>query len=204
MEFVDRFRRAVKKRGLLPTVTYGLRLSFSKLYTPVYAALSGAHIGRGCTIEWGAKIDAGGGSISLGNRCHIHSGAMLLAYGGSIEIGDDCSVNPYSLLYGHGGLTIGDRVLIASGVVIIPANHRIDGDRQIRGQGLTLEGISIANDVWVGSGVRLLDGSVVEDGAVLAAGCVVNGINVAQDTVVGGIPARVISNRSPKDGLISC
>jgi phosphonate metabolism protein (transferase hexapeptide repeat family) len=52
----------------------------------------------------------------------------------------------------------------------------------------------IGNDVWIGHGVIVLPGVKVGDGAVLAAGAVVNR-DVAPYTVVGGVPARKLRDR---------
>jgi len=52
----------------------------------------------------------------------------------------------------------------------------------------------IGNDVWIGSGVIVLRGVRIGDGAVVAAGSVVT-CDIAAYTVVGGIPARFIKHR---------
>ena len=52
----------------------------------------------------------------------------------------------------------------------------------------------IGNDVWIGSGVIVLRGVRIGDGAVVAAGSVVTR-DVAAYSVVGGIPARFIKHR---------
>lgn len=180
---------------MLPTIVRGVRVTLDRLNTWIYPRLVGVQVGRGTTVEFGAKFDAWNGSIRIGERCRIHSGARILAHGGDVVIGDGTSLNPFSILYGHGGLRIGNGVLIAAGVVVISANHRIEQGRPIRGQGLSTEGIVIGNDVWLGAGARVLDGSNIDDGAVIAAGCVVTGHHVGRDTIVGGIPHRPIGNR---------
>jgi len=125
----------------------------------------------------------------------VHDGARILAYGGEVTLGDRCSVNPYSILYGHGGLAIGNGVLIAAHVVIIPANHNIALDSNIRSQGITALGIVIEDDVWIGAGARILDRVHIESGAVVAAGSVVTSGRVPANTIVGGVPAGVIGYR---------
>ena len=56
----------------------------------------------------------------------------------------------------------------------------------------------IGHDVWIGHGVTVLAGVTVGDGAVLAAGAVV-AKDVAPYTIVGGVPARPIRDRFPRD-----
>jgi acetyltransferase-like isoleucine patch superfamily enzyme len=160
--------------------------------------LSGVAAGRGTVIMPGAKVSRElGGAIRIGERSTIHPGAMLLSYGGFIHLGMNCSVNPYSVLYGHGGLMVGDNVRIAAHCVIIPANHgaALDGE-PIASQPLSRRGIRIGNDVWLGAGVRVLDGAVIGDGCVVAAGAVVRG-ELESRGIYGGVPARLISWRKP-------
>ena len=144
------------------------------------------------------------GTITIGCRCQILPGAVLASYGGDIILGDDVSINPYTILYGHGGLKIGTGTRIAAGTVIIPANHQYaDPEKLIKDQGLTFEGIVVGYDVWIGTGVMVLDGVHIGDRAVIAAGSVVTK-NVEPYAIVAGVPARRIGWRyqAEKDNLV--
>jgi len=135
------------------------------------------------------------GSIQIGSHCEIHSYARIMTYGGHISIGDYSSVNPYTILYGHGGLTIGSMVRIAAQVVIIPANHGIESTSEpIYKQGIIGSAVTIKDDVWIGTGVKILGGVTINSGAVIAAGAVVTR-DVPQNAIMGGVPARVIRFR---------
>lgn len=136
-----------------------------------------------------------GGVIEVGENSEILYGVILMTYGGYIKIGKNCSINPYTVLYGHGGLTIGNNVLIAGHCLIIPANHNFtDLNIPINQQGETRKGIVIEDNVWIGSGVRILDGVRIGYGAIVAAGAVVCK-DVIPNTIVAGIPAKNIKNR---------
>lgn len=154
------------------------------------------YLGRAVRLYPNVILDTGyGGSITIGNGTELLYGVILMTYGGHIKIGTNCSINPYTVLYGHGNLTIGNNVLIAGHTLIIPANHIFDSmDIPIAKQGETRKGIVIEDNVWIGSGCRILDGVTIGSGAVIAAGAVVNK-NVDPNTVVGGVPARLIKNR---------
>ena len=54
--------------------------------------------------------------------------------------------------------------------------------------------ITIGHDVWIGYNVTILDGIQVNNGAVIAAGSVVNK-DVPAYAIVGGIPAKIIRYR---------
>ena len=54
--------------------------------------------------------------------------------------------------------------------------------------------MQIGNDVWIGTGAILLDGVTIGNGAIVAAGAVVNK-DVPPYAVVGGVPAKIIKYR---------
>jgi acetyltransferase-like isoleucine patch superfamily enzyme len=54
--------------------------------------------------------------------------------------------------------------------------------------------IDIGNDVWIGAKVTILDGVSIGNGAIIAAGALVNR-NVQAYSIVGGVPAKFIKNR---------
>lgn len=155
-------------------------------------------VGPGVSIGDGARlVCAPGGSITLGAGTVIQPRAYLdTGKDGHITLGERNSINPYCVIYGHGGLTTGAFVRIAAHTVIIPANHVFDDPTvPITRQGLRKQGIAIGDDVWIGAGCQILDGVTIGNGAVIAAGSVVNRA-VEPFTVVGGVPARVLKRRN--------
>lgn len=173
-----------------------IRRRARRIRTLIYAAWHGIRVGRGTIVHAGGRLSRElGGSITLGERCTIHTGAMILSYGGAIRIGDNCSINPYCVLYGHGGLTIGDNVRIAAHCVVIPANHGMAAGVCVADQPETRLGIRIGSDIWLGAGVKVLDGAVIHDGCVVAAGAVVRG-ELQENGVYGGVPARLLRMRA--------
>jgi acetyltransferase-like isoleucine patch superfamily enzyme len=153
-------------------------------------------IGRDCWLDDDSLLDArGGGRIALGDGAQLHRFAFLLTHGGNITFGTNCSVNSFSILYGHGGLLIGDNVRIAAHVVIIPANHRFDRtDVPIAEQGVSAQGIVVEDDVWIGTGARILDGCHVGRGSVIGAGAVVSH-DIEPYSIAVGIPAKRVGSR---------
>jgi acetyltransferase-like isoleucine patch superfamily enzyme len=99
-------------------------------------------------------------------------------------------------VYGHGNTTIGNNVLIAGHCMIIPNNHNFKNkDKLIRLQGNSSKGIAIGDDVWIAHGCSILDGVSIGNGAVIAAGSVVNN-DVPPYAIFGGVPAKEIGHRS--------
>jgi len=121
---------------------------------------------------------------------------MLLTYGGDIEIGDNCSVNPFTIIYGAGGARIGHGVRIAAHCVIIPENHNPGSDAlPLTDSGTSRRGVRIEDNVWIASGVRVLDGVEIGRNAVVGAGSVVTR-GIPNDATAVGVPARVIKSRT--------
>ena len=58
---------------------------------------------------------------------------------------------------------------------------------------MTYAPIHIGRNVWIGANATVLPGVTVGDGAVVAAGAVVTK-DVAPNTIVGGVPAKLIKS----------
>jgi len=123
-----------------------------------------------CRLGRDVFFDTNGGSISLGQHVRINSGCVLVSYS-AIRIGNDCLIGEY--------------------VSIRDANHGTDRGRPMRLQDHTSAPIVIGNNVWIGRGSVVLKGVTVGDGAIVAANSVLTH-DVAPNTVVGGVPAKLI------------
>lgn len=126
-----------------------------------------------------------------GKKVNIEKGAMFSA---RVSLGDFSGIGYNSRI--NGTCTIGDYVMMGADVVVITHNHAFSRtDIPMMEQGFEKEQpVVIGNDVWIGDRVIILPGVHVGDGAILAAGAVVNR-DVPPYAVVGGVPARVIRMR---------
>ena len=115
----------------------------------------------------------------------------------SLEIGESTHILEQNNIRACGGrIVIGRKCLISQHVSIIASNHCSRKGIPIQEQSWDERktGIIIGDDVWVGCGVQVLPGVKIGDGAVIAAGSLVN-TDVRENTVVAGVPARVIRER---------
>lgn len=153
-------------------------------------------IGRGTIIEKGVTLCTQyGGEIKIGRNCILYRNSSLITHGGNITIGDYSSVNSYSVIYGQVNCTIGNGVRIAALSTIVPSNHIFsDLETPIYKQGLSKEGIIIEDNVWIGSGVRVLDGVKIQEGCVIGAGSVVTKSTKSFGVYVG-VPAKLLKSR---------
>lgn len=160
------------------------------------------HIRSGACVReqaWLNCLDAGS-SIEIGEGTLIMPYAKLVAgENGSIKIGRGCTVHSFNVLYGFtGGLQIGDNVRTGVNVNMISANHGFeDPTLSPNDQGGTSQGIVIHDNVWIGTGVILLDGVEIGENAVLGAGAVVTK-SMPANSVCVGVPARAVRQRGDK------
>lgn len=134
-------------------------------------------------------------SIFIGKESCICRYSVVQSVGGFIRIGNRTQIGDFCNLYGQGGLTIGNDVMIASCVQVVPNQHTYnDLSRTIRENPEKSYGIVIEDDVWIGTNVAILDGVKIGRGAIIGAGSVVSR-DVAAFSIVAGVPAREIKRR---------
>ena len=128
--------------------------------------------------------------LRMGERSYIAAHAYVT---GEIRIGADSTINPFAVVRGR--ITIGDGVRIGAHASLIAFNHGTAAtDQPIFRQPHTSLGITVGDDVWVGSNAIVLDGITIGPHSVIGAGAVVTK-NVAPWSVVAGNPARKLRDR---------
>jgi acetyltransferase-like isoleucine patch superfamily enzyme len=114
-------------------------------------------------------------------------------FGKSITIGKNVFINHDCTFLDLGGITIEDGVLIGPKVCLITENHPIDPGRR---RSLIVNRIVIKRNAWIGAAATILPGVTVGENSVVAAGAVVTN-NVDDNTIVAGVPAKVIKKLVP-------
>lgn len=115
--------------------------------------------------------------------------------GKNIHIGKNVFINAGCKFQDQGGIFIEDGALIGHNVVLATLNHV--ASPQDRGSMIPAP-IRIGKNVWIGANATILPGVTIGDGAIVAAGAVVNR-DVPENTVVGGVPAKVIRTIGEED-----
>ena len=133
----------------------------------------------------------------IGKNAIFYPGVWI-APGKNLIIGDDVNLAKDVLITTAGGVTIGDRTLIGYRTQILSANHEIMpiGERTPV-SGNVFKPVVIEKDVWLGAACIVLPGVRIGEGAIVAAGSLVVK-NVLPNSIVGGVPARVINMRKQK------
>lgn len=138
------------------------------------------------------------GRVHLGERVQLFRDVIIeTGANGAVSIGDESHVQLRCQFAGfHSEIRIGCRVDIASNCVFYPYDHQTLPERRIRRQPLTSKGpIILGDDVWFGTGVILLAGITIGDGAVVGAGSVVTK-SIPAGAIAVGSPEKVIRMRS--------
>jgi UDP-2-acetamido-3-amino-2,3-dideoxy-glucuronate N-acetyltransferase len=141
------------------------------IYHPELVNLYGCSIGRDTTIAPFVEIGRG---VRVGSRCKISTHSYLCM-----------------------GVTIEDEVFIGHGVMFVndldpPA--ALDG-RRVSIDDRTLLPILVRRNASIGSSVVILGGVTIGAEALVGAGAVVTR-DVADKSVVAGVPARLLRRRS--------
>lgn len=162
-------------------------------------------LGASVYIDRLCRIHASRAAIELGDRTRVMRGAYLCSYvsnareGEGIVTGPGCWIGVNAVLAsGQGGLTLGSEVLIGPGAVLVTGDHDFaDPSVPAADRAYTGRPIRVGDNVWIGAGAVVLGGADIGAGAVVAAGAAVTG-KVPPNTVVGGVPARVLKNIGEK------
>lgn len=151
--------------GLLPTGAAG------RLRTCLYRA-AGIRIGPGTLIV---------GPIQFGITGDPRR---------NLQIGARCFLNSPLFMDAAAPVTLGCGVSLGHHVVLVTTSHALGAAEFRAGSTQTLP-IFIEDGVWIAANVTVLPGVTIGRGAVVAAGAVVTK-DVAPNTLVGGIPAKLI------------
>ncbi len=115
-----------------------------------------------------------------------------------LSIGEGTSIGEMNNIRAGGGrITIGKKCIFSQNINIIAANHLIKKEEMMIDQAWDTNKnfVEIGDDVWIGTGVSILPGVKVGNGAIIAAGSVVTK-DVDEYAIVAGVPAKLLKYRT--------
>ena len=139
------------------------------------------------------------GKLLMGRKFLSGPGLVIDVFdSGKLSIGDEVKVNAHVHIAVSHSVTIGPRVLIASGVFISDHSHgSYGGDNHTNplippnDRFLCSKKVVIEEDCWIGEKVSILPGVHIGKGTIIGAGAVVT-TNIPSYSIAVGIPARQI------------
>ncbi len=131
--------------------------------------------------------------MKIGRSSFIHMWTRVYKPSG-IEIGNGTIIGDHCFLDGRATLKIGDNVDIATGVLIYNSEHDVNSEDFSPIE----QAVEIGDYVFIGPRAIILPGVKIGRGAIVAAGAVVTE-NVGDFEIVGGIPAKKVSDRKIKN-----
>ena len=133
----------------------------------------------------GAALEVDAFDVYAGSRINVNTGAKLSL--GSGYMNHECVIDCFD------SISIGHHVVISERVVLRDSDNHVIKDEK----GLELDKpvvtapIVIGDHVWIGMNVIVLKGVTIGEGAIVAAGSVVNK-DVPPHCLVAGVPAKVV------------
>ena len=131
--------------------------------------------------------------FSLGRYSVVEDFSCLNNAVGDLTIGDYTRIGLRNTIIGPAA--IGNHVNLAQNVTVTGLNHNYENvEKRIDEQGVSTQTVVIEDDVWIGAGVKILDGVIIRKGCVIGANTVVNK-STEQYGIYVGAPARLIRKR---------
>lgn len=137
-----------------------------------------------------------GNNVSIGKYTTIECTGSLKNIGKGLTIGNNVGLGTHGFWGCAGGIKIGDDCIFGNYVSLHSENHNYaDTTTLIRLQGVNRKGISIGNNCWLGAKSTILDGTIIGNGCIVAAGAVVSG-KFPDNVIIGGVPAKILKKIS--------
>jgi acetyltransferase-like isoleucine patch superfamily enzyme len=133
--------------------------------------------------------------IVIGNGVFLGRGTILSCKDGDIVLGDHTNIGFHCEVFSASTVTVGRHGLFAAYTYLVGGGHEFErADVPVLEQGRSSRGITLGDDVWLGTGTKVLDGVRIGRGVVVGAGAVVTD-DLPDGAVAVGVPARVVRRR---------
>jgi len=127
------------------------------------------------------------GNFSIGRGCRFDIGKDAI-----VTIGKNGYITCNTTLIIMHELTIGDNCAISWDCQFLDEDfHEIIYPERKN----NTNSIIIGDNVWIGCGVKVFKGSIIPNGSVIASYSTVKGVFIAENSLIGGNPAKVLKEK---------
>lgn len=155
-------------------------------------------LGDGVVVDDLVVLDAKGTAnrgIDVGRGVFLGRGTILSCKDGDIVIGDHGNFGFHCEVFSGSSVTVGRHGLFAAQTYLVGGGHAFeDPSRAVVDQPRSSHGIVLGDNVWLGTGAKVLDGVRIGHDVVVGANAVVNG-DLPDGAIAAGVPARVLRSR---------
>jgi len=190
-------------------IVKGFSTTFGTLLFKAHIKLSGQKIGGNPKVDgliyW--KISPLG-KVVIGKNFRLNSrrasnlvgitnrASFQVIGSGSITIGDNCGFTS-TVLSSRSEINIGNNVLIGANVRILDHDyHSLNAEKrrikELDVKNVKTKTVNIGDDVFIGTNAIILKGVSIGARSIIGAGAVVSGLNIPEDSLVMGNPAKII------------
>jgi acetyltransferase-like isoleucine patch superfamily enzyme len=156
-------------------------------------------LGEGVTVDDLVVLDAKGTSnrgIDVGRGVFLGRGTILSCKDGDIAIGDHGNFGFHCEIFSGSSVTVGRHGLFAAQSYLVGGGHEFEREGlAVIDQPRSSRGIVLGDNVWLGTGAKVLDGVTIGRDVVVGANAVVNA-DLPDGAIAAGVPARVLRLRS--------
>lgn len=143
-------------------------------------------------------LDAKGSNnrgIDIGHGAFLGRGTILSCKDGDIVLGDRVNIGFHSEVFSGSSVRVGADGLFAAYTYLVGGGHEFErADVPILEQSRSSRGIVLGDNVWLGTGAKVLDGVRIGSNVVVGANAVVTE-DLPDGVVAAGVPARVVRKR---------
>jgi len=155
-------------------------------------------IGDGVTVDDLVLLDAKGTrnrGIDVGDGVFLGRGTILSCKDGDIRLGDHTNLGFHCEVFSGSAVSVGRHGLFAAQAYLVGGGHQFEDEAlAVIDQPRTSQGITLGDNVWLGTGAKVLDGVRIGSGVVVGANAVVN-TDLPDGAIAAGVPARVLRLR---------
>lgn len=165
----------------------------------VYLLLHGCTVGNGIKCKQFPRFRTiPYNNIFVGNNVNFgYNLTFDIKQSGKLIIGNNVNLTQDIVISAMQKVFIDDNALIAENVSIRDGDHSYKIDVNINSQSLIVAEIIIGKDVWIAAGVRVLKGSIINDGCVIACNAVVTQKTPTEKNgIYAGLPIKKINTRT--------